>query len=184
MKKLKMNILVISGPRDIGKTIFCEQIIDIYKSEKVEIKGVISPGIFLNNQKSSISIVDIESRESKIFATKNPSWYPNFSVKKWIFIEDSIVWANRKLTHAVPTDLLIIDELGYLELLDRKGLTNGILAVDSGKYKVALIVIRPELIQAAQARWPDIYVFDIHAENNQKMNRKIIERISALLEIN
>ena len=48
---------------------------------------------------------------------------------------------------------LVIDELGPLEFLRGEGWMAGFEAVNSGEYRVALLVIRPSLLKEALSRW-------------------------------
>jgi len=57
--------------------------------------------------------------------------------------------------------LLIVDELGPLEFIHAKGWLSGLVALDSFRYRLALVVIRPELMEAAQTRWPGCGIFHI-----------------------
>jgi hypothetical protein len=56
---------------------------------------------------------------------------------------------------AVPCGLLVVDELGPLEFERAQGWLSGLTALDSGEYELGLVVIRPELMGAALARWPE-----------------------------
>ena len=61
---------------------------------------------------------------------------------------------------AVAPDLLVVDELGPLEFARGVGLTEGLTAVDAGRYAVACVVVRPALVDEALRRWPDATVVD------------------------
>ena len=62
-------------------------------------------------------------------------------------------------------DLLIVDELGPIELERGEGWQNGIAALNSGEYQAAVVVIRPELLDAASQLWPNASLITI--QNNQ-----------------
>jgi hypothetical protein len=72
-----------------------------------------------------------------------------------------MAWGNDVLGAATPCDLLIVDELGPLEFERNRGWTDGLAAVDSGDYRHALVVVRPQLLPAARARWPHAQVVDV-----------------------
>ena len=59
-------------------------------------------------------------------------------------------WGNRVLASSLPCDLLLIDELGPLEFNLGLGWVSALDLIQSGQYRQALVVIRPELLAKAQ----------------------------------
>ena len=57
--------------------------------------------------------------------------------------------------------MLIVDELGVLEFERDQGWVAGLAAIDSGDYRLGVVVIRPELLDQAQRRWPTARVIEI-----------------------
>ena len=51
-------------------------------------------------------------------------------------------------------ELLLIDELGPLEFRGEGGFIAGFAAIDARHYRLAVVVVRPELLDAARQRWP------------------------------
>ena len=51
-------------------------------------------------------------------------------------------------------DLLVIDEIGPLELLHGEGWTAALPLLNSPVYRVGLVVIRPELVETACRQLP------------------------------
>jgi hypothetical protein len=51
-------------------------------------------------------------------------------------------------------ELLVLDELGPLELHKNKGLTAGVQLIDAQRYRTACVVVRPTLLSVALERWP------------------------------
>ena len=77
------------------------------------------------------------------------------------------------LSAAADCDLLVVDELGPLEFESEEGLIQGMWALDDGHFRLGLVVVRPRLVHAAQARWPTATVLTLHgpAEINATVNR-------------
>jgi nucleoside-triphosphatase THEP1 len=61
-------------------------------------------------------------------------------------------WGNEVLSRSLPCDLLIIDELGPLEVLGNRGWSNALSVLDAGDYAAALVVCRPGLLDRLQER--------------------------------
>jgi nucleoside-triphosphatase THEP1 len=57
----------------------------------------------------------------------------------------------RVLAHATPCDLLVVDELGPIELLGGRGWANALEVLRPGNFGTALVVCRPELLEILEA---------------------------------
>jgi nucleoside-triphosphatase THEP1 len=144
----------------VGKSLFCLDLLKAVDDMGLKIGGVISPSRFVDNHKVGIDILDISSREKRPLAdiaVERDSNIPidSLSTQKYRFDPVTVEWANNVIKDACPCDLLIIDELGPLELLRDLGFTHAIDVLRSGCYQLALVVIRPELIIEFQRRFPD-----------------------------
>jgi len=58
----------------------------------------------------------------------------------------------RALADATPCDLLVIDELGPLELLGDRGWVDALEVLPRGEFGSALVVCRPGLLQALEQK--------------------------------
>jgi nucleoside-triphosphatase THEP1 len=82
-----------------------------------------------------------------------PPEQESISIGRWVFDPGTLDWANRVLAAAPPCDLLIVDELGPLELTRGEGLKAAFEVIPQGRYQLAVAVIRPELVAAARSHW-------------------------------
>ncbi len=158
-------LLLVTGWRNTGKTTFCQFIIEAAKERNFKVSGLLSPGVFENYQKIRIEMEDLSSGEKRILANKGFDPESEFNLPNWLFEKDNLAWGNTVFEKAVPTDLLIVDELGPIELEQNKGWTFGIQALDSGQYKMAIGVIRPELMPLAKQRWPKAQTITLQSVN-------------------
>lgn len=109
--------------------------------------------MIVNEQKIAIDVIDLRSAERRQLAVHNPT--ANYPLEfYWRFDADALAWGNEVLLHSTPCDVLLVDELGVLEFERNQGWVAGLAAIESGAYRLGLVVIRPELLQAAQQRWP------------------------------
>ncbi len=67
----------------------------------------------------------------------------DLETKRWSFHSEVVSWGNNVLGKALPTEILIIDELGPLEFNQARGWVKAIDAIDRGEFQTALLVIRP-----------------------------------------
>ena len=71
----------------------------------------------------------------------------------WTFDEQVLEWGNQVIKNSIPTDLLVVDEIGPLEMKWGRGWTNALEALDSRLYRQAILVMRPSLMNLAEERW-------------------------------
>ncbi len=136
---------------------------------------MLSPAKFKGDTKSAILIEDITTGEHRQMAywpmglegqrpedvctdenPYDPDWKPH-----WIFDKEKMAWGEEILSAVDACDLLVIDELGPFELAKGEGWVSGLRLMDSGDYRLALVVIRPELIEQATQRWPQASVVEL-----------------------
>ena len=162
------HILILSGWRGVGKTSVCEHIIFAARRASWDVAGLISPPDLSSGEKRSILVQDLRTGERRKLARSSGSDDNTLDslTPAWVFDPGQLAWGDAVLRDAVPCDLLVIDELGPLELLSDEGWQAGIEAIDSGNYRLALVVIRPELLEVACWRWPmaETMILDSYAD--------------------
>jgi len=71
----------------------------------------------------------------------------------WTFDQYVMDWCIQVFLVAVPTDLLVVDELGPLEMKKEMGWQNAMQALDTRRYRQAILIMRPKLMELAKKRW-------------------------------
>ena len=156
------KVILLSGERGSGKTKLCSLVAENACRAKWQVTGVISPAVFGKGQKTAIDIIDLANGRRRKLARLRKSGDEGILTSQWTFDEQALEWGNAALKEAVPCDLVVIDELGPLELLRGLGLTAGLEAIDSRLFSLALAVVRPELLEIARERWQYGRVIAIH----------------------
>lgn len=157
------KLILLTGARESGKTSLFIQALEKCREGVIDVAGVISPAVFDNGAKTGIDLLDVRSGERYKLAELRKTDSSGIMTDRWAFDDQTLAWGNQILSSAIPCDLLLIDELGPIELEKGMGLQNGISALNSGDYQAAIVVIRPELIQKALQLWPGSVVFDIES---------------------
>ncbi len=152
------QLLLLTGLKGFGKTTWCLKLKQLADDEGIAVSGIISPGIYTGERKTGIEILDLSSGKKRVFAELNTGRAQRLSTPRWSFDADSVAWANKILENKSESDLLIIDELGPLELLRGKGFVAGLARIDSKQFRVAIVVIRSSLLPKALQRWPHAQV--------------------------
>jgi len=65
-----------------------------------------------------------------------------------MFDSKIFTWGNQCLQQSSQVDVLVIDELGFLEFDLSTGWTASFELLQRQKYRLAIVVIRPECIEA------------------------------------
>lgn len=143
------NILVVTGWRGVGKTKYCRKIADRFVKQKRSVSGLLTPGRYNEKgEKNGIYAVNLSDGESRLFGSRVQGEINGLDYSPWIFDEDVMAWGNRVLSDQSATDLLIIDELGPLEFEKNLGWTAAFDLLKQKIFGIALVVIRPECMQA------------------------------------
>ena len=77
--------------------------------------------------------------------------------------EAVFAWGNQIISGLKDEDVIIIDELGPLELEDGYGFQEALHLLDEGRYRTAFVVVRPALLPLAQLRWSNSQVFELES---------------------
>ena len=99
----------------------------------------------------------------------------------WRFDSEVFAWANQALAGSVPCDLLVVDEIGPLELHGGRGWAGALEVLSATGYRAALVVCRPELIAQLQKRLSphSLEIFEVTPETRDLLPGAIIARLSA-----
>jgi len=148
----------LTGDSGAGKTLFCLRLAALARQKTLAPVGLLSPGAYQAGSKGGIDLLDVQSGERRRLANRRPADLARGAAPMdnlgWIFDPAVLEWGNQILTGLAGGELLIIDELGPLELLYNTGWTAGLDLLDERRYWLSVVVIRPSLLEVAQARWP------------------------------
>ncbi len=155
------DLTLITGPRGAGKTTWCAALVEQARAASLSVGGLLSPARFEAGCKNGIMLVNLYTGEQRPLGCLEAR--PGFSqrIGCWHFDPAALDWANAAVAAAAPVDITIIDELGPLELEQGAGFTAALDLLDAGRYRAAWVVIRPELLPTAQARWPRAHVLEV-----------------------
>ncbi len=159
----KGQIVIVTGPKGSGKSSFCSGKALLAHAYGLDVAGVISLPHFYGSVKTAIDLLSLRTGSTRRLASRRDGRLPGNTLHTtfWDFDELTIEWGNSSLQDAIPCDLLVVDEVGPLEMERGTGLLAGLHALDSRNYLLALAVVRPELIPEALKRWPDAGVLDV-----------------------
>ena len=173
------EILIISGGRGVGKTTLCQRLAAAARDAGWQVAGLVSPANLEEGIKTAIQVEDLRTGERCLLARWSRDELAEIRTPGWVFDPEVIRWGNEAIRSADPCDLLVVDELGPLELVRRQGWMAAFDALDRGEYRLVLVVVRPELLEIAQRRWTQAEVVMVHSVDEvEKLVEKLMRRIS------
>lgn len=153
------DLWIITGEFGAGKTRWCQRFLELARQAGWNAAGILSPGLFEDGRKVTIEAVDVRSGERRRLATRRRAEdCALIHTREWLFEMDTIRWGNTVVQQALPCDLLIVDEVGPLELLQGQGWVAALEAIASRAYRLAVVVVRPSLLPIAEKWQPQAVI--------------------------
>jgi nucleoside-triphosphatase THEP1 len=181
-KLLKRPICILSGEEYVGKSTLCKRIIEDGKQRNIFVSGIRSELEIVNNQRKAINSFDIKTGEMMNLAVYSPGWDKEKPERKWKFNIEAMKWGNDVLRRSLPADLLIIDEIGYLEFEKGEGWNECFKLLDSDQFKLALVVIRPELLALVKKRYENLSIYILKEHNKKVIENELIAKLDHLFK--
>jgi len=165
-------LLLVTGSRGSGKTTFCARLVDAAREAGWKTAGILSRPVFEGSTRTAIQAEDLRSGSARQLAERSEQ--PTPGSKHWKFDRAAIDWCNQVFMNSTPTDLLVVDELGLLEFEQDSGFQDGMAAIDTKNYAIALVVVRAEMLGEAMLRWPDANLVEIDTPEDSQHKAEVI----------
>jgi len=152
---MEKHIAILTGPLGSGKTTVCRQLADVARQRGLDCAGIVCPARFDGAHKVGIDLVNLRTGECRPLAEADnqPS---ELRTTRYRFDVDGIAWGAAILDAACPCDVLIVDEIGPLELEQGQGWVNALNVLRAGQFDLAVVVVRPSLVDAFRAAIGDV----------------------------
>lgn len=154
LESASSSLWMVSAPRGAGKTVFCRSLAGAATAAGWDVAGLLSPAVFANGVKTGIEVHDPRTGETRLLGRSSPAAKFDLAVGRWYFDPKVVEWGNEVLRRSLPCDLLIVDEVGPLELLQGAGWSAALSALRRAQYKIGVVVVRPELAGTARELLP------------------------------
>ena len=170
-------LFLVAGSRGAGKTTFCSRLVQAAREAGWQTGGLISHPVFEGSRRTAIDAEDLRTGEiRRLAALAAPGEPVTPGTKQWQFDPGVVEWGNQVLAASTPCDLLVVDELGPLELERGQGWQAGLAAVDSQQYAIAVVVIRAELLGEVLLRWDDANLVEIDTPEDSAYKAQVLSR--------
>ena len=137
------RLALVSGLSGSGKTTICRELAAAGSRRGLAVSGLLTeveraPG------GATRWVRDLRSARRRLLAREAEG--ARAGDLRWRLMSDGLRWGDRVLAAACPTDVLIIDEIGPLELVDGSGWYGGMLHALGGPFRLAVVAVRPSLV--------------------------------------
>lgn len=155
------ELFIVTGGREAGKTSFCLELARQASARGIAVAGLVSPAEFEGRKKKGIDLLNLATHERRRLAVRWQRSVNEPVSSRWLFDTSVLEWGNAILRSIEEEQLVILDELGPLEISKRRGLAQGLELVGARSYALASVVIRPSLLAKAKNLWPWAEVFTV-----------------------
>ena len=172
----KNKILIISGDTRSGKTTFLKQVIKNLKEQNPDfsIGGIIATGIDKDGERYGFEIEELSTGQKNLLCTREPQENTE-KIGRFYFYQQVLDTTRRLIVESLPAlDLLVIDEVGYLELKGRGWFE--VIEEAMKQHDLNMIfVVRKRLLEDVLNLWQDYYieVYDVETTDFRDVVEKL-----------
>jgi nucleoside-triphosphatase THEP1 len=161
-------VIIVTGAIGAGKTTVCEKVINILRSSGCSCGGILT----YKAPDESLTILDIQTGEKKALASTDKIYHGPHT-EKYSFNTEAINFGIRAIDKGAASGILIVDEVGYLEL-GGEGFVKSLELIRADKVRDSILVIRKELLSAFLAQLGDKpTIFETTISTRNQLPRKI-----------
>lgn len=168
--------ILITGPPRCGKSTLILKLIDYYSKKNIKIHGFLTPEVREKNRRKGFDIEEISSDIRFPFA-RIGYYKTEYKLGKYsVFIDEfEKVISNLENLDFEQVDLMIIDEIGKMELFSKK-FQNFIIKIFQREFNIIATIGRniKHPCKKALLNVPNLYKFDLNFQNQQEVYQQII----------
>jgi len=185
-----LTSVVLTGEIHIGKTTVSRTIAELAQERGYCVHGILTPPILdSDGTRLGIEAVNLASGERRELARvwrghrkQEEDWnWDGPQIGPYYFDPAVLVWAHDAIARgiALDCDLLIIDEIGRLELEQGLGFSQVLDLLGTSIVVRSLVVVRASLLEAFRRRLPklEFVTFTVTSENRDDLATEIAERL-------
>jgi nucleoside-triphosphatase len=166
--------VVLTGESGCGKTTLCARVVASLKARGLDVAGVLTLPRPANGGKVGMDVEDVRTGQRCALAERAATGEGTANLA-WQFDAAGLARGAQILRDATPCDVLVVDELGPLELIRNEGWIVAIDILQTGHYRTALVVVRPGLVENVQARLKlNPQVLTVTALNREELFNQIV----------
>ena len=166
-------LIIVTGIIGIGKTTVCRKLIELVRWHGHSCGGILA----YTASGETIIIEDIQTGEKEILASTKQV-YPGPHTPRYSFNPKGIDFGIRVISEGKSKDVLIVDEIGHLELRG-EGFYSVLEIIRSSEVQFCVLVIRQELLANFIPRFKPVepVIFETTKNNRNQVPEEILEEL-------
>ncbi len=162
-------VVIITGRIGIGKTMVCRRVSRLLQERGYTCGGVVSYKV----EEGGIIVEDIGTGETGVLASRD-SIHHGPRVGQYYFSTAGIALGIKAIDRGAASDLLVVDELGPLEL-SGGGFIKALDLLREREVKHCILVIRQQLVDSFQPHLDGApLIFETTIENRDQLPQTIV----------
>lgn len=148
------QIILLTAPIRSGKTTACERLVERARAEGLRLGGILAPARYdAEGVKAGFDVVDLLGGERRALARVEQGDGER-TVGEYAFAAEVMDWALERAMVALgrPLDLVIVDEIGPLELRRRGGFAPLLEELPRARAATVILIVRSGLLEALRGR--------------------------------
>lgn len=149
-----MRIILLSAERGTGKSTACLRLLDLAQAAGLTAGGIVAPAVYdADGVKIGIDVVDVAGSERRALAVVERD-AARATVGQYRFDPQAEAWALGVLLQSLdrPLDLVIVDEIGPLELVQGRGYAPVLERLMTARCHGAIVLVRASLAETLADR--------------------------------
>jgi nucleoside-triphosphatase THEP1 len=173
------RIVILTGKRGVGKSTVCRKAVGLAEARQYTCGGILT----LSRLDGGRDVLDVQSGQVRRL-TLEPGVNAGVPQGRFCFDPETLAWGNDALTCALGCHLLVVDELGPLEIERGEGWLGAFDALREAEYTLALVVVRPELLVQVQFKLPTsaTTVFTVTPRNRDDLPNVLLKILEAQVD--
>ena len=162
------KIFIISGETRSGKTTFLKQVIAGIKQKNpsVKIGGIIAHGTDFRGERYGFHVENIITGEKQHLCSRDPAHKDDIKTGRFYFYKSGLEFGNKAILENLDSlDILVIDEVGYLELKG-KGWFEAIEKAMTKQKLDMIFVVRKRILEKVLKLWQNKHFIVVDIANN------------------
>lgn len=139
------RVIVLTGEPASGKSTLCREVVRAAREAGLVVRGIVT-GDAPAADGAERWLEDLRNGRRTLLGRTAPPQDVAAGAPRWRLRDAALAWSDAVLGEACPTDLLVVDEVGPLELVQQRGTLPGVRRALAGPYDVALVVVRSGLV--------------------------------------
>nr|HID13529.1 hypothetical protein [Anaerolineae bacterium] len=168
------RIIILTGERGVGKSTVCRETVALAQARRYTCGGILT----LGRPNGTLDVLDVRGGDMRRLTLEHNA-SPAVIQGRFRFDPETLAWGSAALARAVPCHLLVVDELGPLEIEQGQGWLKAFDVLRGTDFALALVVVRPELVVRAQLQLPvsTTTVLTVTPHNRDRLPAVLLEML-------